>query len=131
MPPESAPDTLPFAVELIVNVVPSATFAEIFTAPVSVTGVPDQPEDAGPVPVTLIAPVPALAVKAVRPYQSPDLAREILRLIVPLLALVSKARVLPCEVCPTSPDRVIDEAVNVVFDTTLIPDERLPGSLAV
>ena len=64
MEPERTPDTVPAAVELIVKAPElKAIFPEKLTAPVRLTGQAFQPP-ALLVPVTLMGPVPALAVTA-------------------------------------------------------------------
>ena len=91
----------PFA--LSVTLAFDETLEVIATAPLSVTGVPFQPDDAIPVPVTLTAPVPAFTLKPPALYQTPLRPQERFRLIVPLTALVSRANVLAAPVVPASP----------------------------
>ena len=88
------------------------------TPPVSVTAL-RQPLLVGPVPVTLIVPVPALAVTLVGEYQTPLLAVDTFRLIVPPVAEVSNVIVLPLAFrTPISPLTVIDDAVSVLAAPT-------------
>ena len=97
----------PFTLELI-----------LMTPPVSVTAL-RQPLLVGPVPVTLIVPVPALAVTLVGEYQTPFLAVDTFRLIVPPVAEVSNVIVLPLAFrTPISPLTVIDDAVSVLASPT-------------
>ena len=66
-------------------------------------------------PLTVMVPVPALAVKLAGIYQEPESPNETLRLIAPLAALVFKDRLLPSlPTLPISPVSVIAVAVIVL-----------------
>ena len=117
--PEKAPVMLLAALLLIVTVSTEYTSELILTAPPVRVTAELQPLFAGPVPVTLIVPVPALAVKLVGDYQTLTLPSETLRLIVPFAAEVSSVSVFPLAArTPISPLKVIVDPVSVLASPT-------------
>ena len=96
---------------------------EIFKVPVrDALDVPRQSPLPALAPETVRVPVPASAVKELKPYQLLDLPIETSKLIAPLVALVSRARFPPLlPLRPKSPVSVMLPAVIVVSATSSIP----------
>ena len=117
-PERTAPEAMELASELVMVTaafeLTEPVLEKLTAPPVRLTGVERQPEEAGPLPLIVMVPVPALAEKLVGIYQTFTRPSEMLRSMLPLAALVLSARLPPSAAClPTSPDSEIEVAVRV------------------